>query len=75
VDKSGVGAPLRDNEEDLSSLFCGELVAEAYQNIGLLKEPLEGLPSNEFTPKDFAEKRGLVLESGTSLGEEIPIEM
>lgn len=38
------------NEEDLSSLFCSELVAEAYQRMGLLPgDP----PSNEFVPADF----------------------
>jgi hypothetical protein len=39
------------NAEDLSSLFCSELVAELYQRIGLLSEEK---PSNEYTPKDFA---------------------
>jgi hypothetical protein len=40
------------NKENLSSLFCSELVAEAYQRMNLLSE---ALPSNEYTPKDFAE--------------------
>ena len=39
------------NVEDLSSLFCSELVAEAYQRMGILTEET---PSNEYTPKDFA---------------------
>lgn len=39
------------NAEDLSTVFCSELVAEAYQSIGLLSEIT---PSNEFTPSDFA---------------------
>lgn len=73
--KAAYDGPLGHNEEDLTSLFCSELVAEAYQEVGLLKEPPLGLPSNEFTPKDFAEKRGLVLESGASLGVEIPVEI
>lgn len=72
--KAAYDGPLGHNEEDLSSLFCSELVAEAYQEVGLLQKPPSGLPSNEFTPKDFAEKRGLVLESGASLGQEISIE-
>ncbi len=38
------------NEEDLSSLFCSELVAEAYQRMGLF---YENTPSNEYTPADF----------------------
>jgi len=40
------------NEEDLSSLFCSELVAESWQRMALLPEDS---PSNEFTPKDFGE--------------------
>ena len=39
------------NEEDLSSLFCSELVAEAYQRVGLLSEYT---PSNEYTPSDLS---------------------
>lgn len=38
------------NTEDLSSLFCSELVGEAYQRMGLIDE---SVPSNEFTPADF----------------------
>ena len=37
--------------EDLSSLFCSELVAEAYQRMGLLAPHV---PSNSCTPADFA---------------------
>ncbi|MEC8325898.1 MAG: YiiX/YebB-like N1pC/P60 family cysteine hydrolase [Pseudomonadota bacterium] len=40
-----------ENEEDLSTLFCSELIAEVYQRIGLLDEDK---PSNEYTPADFA---------------------
>jgi hypothetical protein len=57
------------NREDLSSLFCSELVAEAYQRMGLLSEEQ---PSNEFTPKDFTEARGLQLMRG-ALGPEIEV--
>lgn len=39
------------NEEDLSSLFCSELVAELYQRMDLIEDDK---PSNEYTPKDFA---------------------
>jgi hypothetical protein len=38
------------NRRDLSSVFCSELVAEAYQRFGFLT--LE-IPSNEYTPSDF----------------------
>jgi hypothetical protein len=52
-------------------LFCSELVAEAYQQIRLLKEPPSGILSNEYTPKDFSEKKGLTLEKGATLGKEV----
>ncbi len=39
------------NKRDTSSLFCSELVAEAYQQMGLLASDV---PSNEYTPADFA---------------------
>ncbi len=39
------------NKRDTSSLFCSELVAEAYQQMGLLSFDV---PSNEYTPADFA---------------------
>jgi len=58
------------NEEDLSSIFCSELVAEAYQRLGLLTERI---PSNEYTPADFSEKKMVKLSSGFYLGEEINI--
>lgn len=71
--KSAYEGPLGHNEEDLSSLFSSELVAEAYQQIGLLLEEPKGIPSNEYTPKDFAEKKGLVLQKGAALGKEVEI--
>lgn len=54
------------NDDDLSSLFCSELAAE-------VSEPPKGLPSNEYTPRDFADKGRLVLQEGIRLGEEIPL--
>ncbi len=39
------------NKRDTSSLFCSELVAEAFQQMGMLSF---GKPSNEYTPADFA---------------------
>ncbi len=41
--------------EDLSSLFCSEVVAEAYQRMELLEEPPKGLPSNRYTPASLAD--------------------
>lgn len=65
--KSAYDGPFGANEEDLSSLFCSELVAEAYQRLGLLQVPPKGLPSNEYTPRDFAKDMKL---SGNALGDE-----
>jgi len=52
--KSAYDGPFGHNTEDLSSLFCSELVAEAYQQMGLLSEEK---PSNEYTPADFSYKK------------------
>lgn len=43
---------LSENEEDLSSVFCSELVAEALQEMNVIPQTT---PSNEYTPKDFEE--------------------
>ena len=42
---------LRNTKEDISSLFCSELVAAAYKKMGLLDTTKL---SNEFTPDDFS---------------------
>lgn len=42
---------LRNTKEDLSSLFCSELVAETYKRMGLIAGKRL---SNEYTPDDFA---------------------
>lgn len=68
--KSAYDGIFGGNTEDLSSLFCSEMVAEAYQRMNLLSEDL---PSNEYTPADFSEKFPLELLEG-HLGEEIFIE-
>lgn len=52
------------NEKDLSSIFCSELVAEAYQRMGLLDL---SEPSNEYTPKDFSAAGKLPLLKGAYL--------
>jgi hypothetical protein len=66
----GYFAQLR--RERLHSLFCSELVAEAYQAMGLLAEPPHGPPSNEYTPRDFA-RRGAKLLRGYALGKIVAI--
>lgn len=59
--------------EDLSSLFCSELVAEAYQAMGLLPEWPKGPPSNEYTPMDFSNRRTLKLNDPYELEDEFLI--
>jgi hypothetical protein len=59
--------------EDLSSIYCAELVAEVYQALGLLPEWPDGLPSNEYVPLDFCEHRALQLLGGYTLGPGITI--
>ncbi len=58
--RSAYDGPFGHNTEDLSSLFCSELVAEAYQAMGLLpddKKSEDYKPSNEYTPADFSYKK------------------
>ena len=69
--KAAFDAPIiGSNEDDLSSIFCSELVAEAYKTLGLLKKDK---PSNEFTPADFTSKKLTHLEKECCLSEEILI--
>lgn len=70
---------LKNEEEDLSSLFCSELVGAAYQRMGLLefnKNSSNYKTSNEYTPDDFTSRRDekLRLQFG-KLEKEIYIEM
>lgn len=44
--------PFDIENEDFSSVFCSELVAEALQTMKVITE---SLPANEFVPKDFSE--------------------
>lgn len=58
--KSALDLPPRfifENDEDLSSLFCSEHIAEAYQRMKLLSEEKA---SNEYTPADFSVKLELL---------------
>jgi hypothetical protein len=59
------------SSEDLSSLFCSELIAETYQALGLLPDHPDAKPSNEYTPRDFA--GDLALLRGAVLGPVLPI--
>ncbi|MCB1885938.1 MAG: hypothetical protein KDG89_18480 [Geminicoccaceae bacterium] len=65
--KAAADILLPENREDLTSLFCSELVAEAYQTMGLLDERK---PSNEYVPGDFAADRLPRLRGGFVLGAE-----
>jgi hypothetical protein len=65
--KSAYDGPFGGNVEDLSSLFCSEMVAEGYQRMGLLP----GRPaSNEYTPKDFSSDGRLPLQLQATLAPE-----
>ena len=44
----------RNPSSDCSSFFCSELVAEAFQRIGLLPAPPAGLSANNYIPADFS---------------------
>lgn len=68
--KAAYDGPFGHNSEDLSSIFCSELVAEAYQRLGLVSN---AKPSNEYTPADFSEKRLKELSGDFYLSEEILI--
>lgn len=68
--KSAYDGIFGENKEDLSSLFCSELLAEAYQRMGLITKHIS---SNEFTPKDFSSEKKLTLEFGYALENEIAI--
>lgn len=50
--KAGYDGPFGKNTRDISTLFCSETVAETYQQCKMLNSLK---PSNEYTPKDFAE--------------------
>lgn len=67
---AALDTPLHESTEDLSSVFCSELVAEAYQELGLLPSGEGQKPSNEYTPVDFSSQRTLSLIQG-ELTEEV----
>lgn len=62
--KAAYDGPFGKNQEDLSSLFCSELIAEAYQRMGLLPFAPNDKPSNEYVPGDFSSEAGLTLLKG-----------
>ena len=65
LDRTKLG---RNRKQDLSSLFCSELVAEVFQRAGLLpKDP----PSSEYAPSDFDQRHELPMSFGVQFGPEI----
>lgn len=72
--RSAYDGPFGENiTEDLSSIFCSELVAAAYQRFGLLPHHPPGLPSNEYTPADFSRKTLTLLKG--KLSDIVPIKV
>jgi len=68
---SAVKSRYFNHEEDLSSVFCSELVAECYKVLELLGHDL---PSNRYCPADFSADRDMELLSG-ELGPEIRLKL
>ncbi len=66
--RAAYDGPFGTNTEDLSAIFCSELVVEVYKHLGLLDADI---PSNEYTPVDFSAKGMRYLQLGFSLSEEI----
>lgn len=61
--------------ENLTSLFCSELIAEILQGIGLLEDIGQGgRPSNEYTPRHFSSACDLKLKLGFAFGPEIRLD-
>ena len=58
--------------EDISSVFCSELIAKAYMSMGLLSDDVL---CNDYTPKDFTTDRdpSLLLRHAAILGPEIVV--
>lgn len=54
--KSWYDGPGGEARQDLSMLFCSELVAELYMRAGLIQRKL---PASEYTPADFGMRRNV----------------
>ncbi|HSW13576.1 MAG TPA: hypothetical protein VLI06_12100 [Solimonas sp.] len=63
--------PLGEQAEDLRELFCSELVAEAYQALGLIRANGGDKASNEYVPADFSERWERLPWTDGRLGAEI----
>eukprot|EP01083_Nonionella_stella_P149292 473913_1 len=61
-----------NKEDNLTALFCSEMVAKCYQDMGLLIPASEGgLVCNEYAPRDFTSKICLDLQLGACLEDEL----
>jgi len=70
--KAAYDGPFGRNAEDFSSVFCSELVAEAYQTMGLVRDE-RTKAANEYTPADLSEKGEKIHWIGGKLSPEIRI--
>lgn len=59
---------LMEEKSTSYNVYCAELVAETYKQMGLLSHDVR---SNSFLPKDFSSKVALTLLKDAKLGEEI----
>lgn len=67
--------PYGEQRENLSSLFCSELVAEAYQALGLLRGGKKDKASNEYVPADFSKDHERLSWRRGQLGPEILLKL
>jgi len=65
--KANYDGPFGHNKEDLTSLFCSELIAASYQALGLLPNN-DIKTSSEYTPSDFSSDK-LILTNQATLSE------
>ncbi|MES1919447.1 hypothetical protein MHBO_001279 [Bonamia ostreae] len=66
----GIGGT--NKKEDLSSLFCSEMMAKIFQDMGLLTPSSKGgLVCNEYAPRDFTSERELPLLKNATLEDEV----
>jgi len=70
VPKDGMFHDMLHNEGDLSSLFCSELIAEAYQRLNILNNTE---PSDYYLPKDFSDSGKMLLLRNATIGPEIAL--
>jgi hypothetical protein len=66
----------RNRAPESSGFFCSQLVAAAYQHIGLLPDPPAGMHANNYVPPDFSStyfRRVLPLQNGFQLRDEVTI--